>query len=972
MNGKDAKSNRSSIANIKKGRPNKFLDIGIRGRKTGWEPKKNVKKDHHGYDDPEDFFESDAEELYQETSPNGLNEEVVSSNYSIRSGHYSTLKKLPSVSYSPLSKINALKNETHTFTGSPLKQNQLIMVEEEREEEQQYEKVYRDENLKKTKNIYHDNQNISNNDYIPAKRIVHSPPRQYHDHQNEVDTVRRDNFEYIRSRKQSLPIHLQRSPAISGSSRYHQREIIPANERVKLIQKSRYSLPNKMSDFEEEDYTPQRRSQNVVLDTYESFNVVDDRKPGRIRKQQYDMSAEEEVMDSEHNNFSYSARLSNRQPSRTVQVIEEDEDYYPLYSPSRSTNEPQNSLQIPQHRLSSRNYTNEGIQERKSGDYEREDFDEYNFDYEKQPEDFYNEQIEKNQLLRNSQRQIFNEDNTTPTNKSRRPSINPSKSLNVNSYTRNPDNFLERRRSVNLSHHSRPSDLVYVNSPRIVNNSSVGRHSVPARLKNDQMRYYSDEREVNTSRRSLNSNNISPIVVLSGRRTGKDHSLKSPARSPMYRESSQIDMENDYCDIPNDDADEGDEEVVYIIPKRPSEKKFLSEKKPPPHQLQKNKNTKLMDLKAKRLNKKETVNNKLDQENVLPPNKTSTINHNEPKNEEFQKSDKTEDFSSAADEIHSGTLNENIDNLEGEVSGVEGENYEAIEESEKMYGDEEEAGIHEEQNHSEEYIEKSLPKDEPKNKLTNGKKSEEKRGRSTSSQPRKKGKEKTSYQTLKNSDLGSENANGLRKSSRNRISPIKWWNGECIEYKRIKDEFSGMIGLPKIAEVIRVEDSKDDFHHAKKKRKFIKKENGVENNLREENLIDLKLHDIKFEARNRKTGDTEPMELIISQNKIDWLETHEDFDYAKTFEVDDDYKLKNVSTGFMLMKPGSEKPNRNTKLNTLTIVVVTGKCEVTIHRTTVSVGVGTQFTIPQGNQYKLVNNGKYNCRLFWVCIGGEE
>lgn len=98
---------------------------------------------------------------------------------------------------------------------------------------------------------------------------------------------------------------------------------------------------------------------------------------------------------------------------------------------------------------------------------------------------------------------------------------------------------------------------------------------------------------------------------------------------------------------------------------------------------------------------------------------------------------------------------------------------------------------------------------------------------------------------------------------------------------------------------------------------------------------------------------------------ISFESTQTDFEYAKTQQID---QLSSASTGFMVIQPGGEKPNRNTKANTLTFVVVTGKVELTIHKTSVNVGVGTQFNVPPGNQYKLVNRGKEECRVFWVCM----
>lgn len=98
---------------------------------------------------------------------------------------------------------------------------------------------------------------------------------------------------------------------------------------------------------------------------------------------------------------------------------------------------------------------------------------------------------------------------------------------------------------------------------------------------------------------------------------------------------------------------------------------------------------------------------------------------------------------------------------------------------------------------------------------------------------------------------------------------------------------------------------------------------------------------------------------------IKYNTTETAFSYAKTHEIT---STKSSSTGFMMLGVGGDKPNRNTKGNTLCFVVVTGQVEVLIHKSTVVCGVGTQFNVPSGNQYRLCNKGDVECRLFWVCF----
>lgn len=55
------------------GRPNKYLDVGVRGRKTGWMPPQNVRVDEDGMQDVNDYFRSDEDEEEDQEYMNNSN-----------------------------------------------------------------------------------------------------------------------------------------------------------------------------------------------------------------------------------------------------------------------------------------------------------------------------------------------------------------------------------------------------------------------------------------------------------------------------------------------------------------------------------------------------------------------------------------------------------------------------------------------------------------------------------------------------------------------------------------------------------------------------------------------------------------------------------------------------------------------------------------------------------------------------------
>ncbi|KAI9364435.1 Mif2/CENP-C like-domain-containing protein [Zopfochytrium polystomum] len=77
MMGKDRERDKSRFLH----RPNKFLEEGVRGRKTGWAPRSNIRTDDDGLQDPEDFFEEELIEdeekenelINSEPIPKGVN-----------------------------------------------------------------------------------------------------------------------------------------------------------------------------------------------------------------------------------------------------------------------------------------------------------------------------------------------------------------------------------------------------------------------------------------------------------------------------------------------------------------------------------------------------------------------------------------------------------------------------------------------------------------------------------------------------------------------------------------------------------------------------------------------------------------------------------------------------------------------------------------------------------------------------------
>ena len=85
------------------------------------------------------------------------------------------------------------------------------------------------------------------------------------------------------------------------------------------------------------------------------------------------------------------------------------------------------------------------------------------------------------------------------------------------------------------------------------------------------------------------------------------------------------------------------------------------------------------------------------------------------------------------------------------------------------------------------------------------------------------------------------------------------------------------------------------------------------------------------------------------------------FRFSKTFA-----EGSFLASGFLVIPKGEQKPNKNSKDAVMMFLVMTGRVKVTIHRSTFTVGAGAQFIVPRGNQYKILNDGDEDSKLFFV------
>jgi glyoxylate utilization-related uncharacterized protein len=78
------------------------------------------------------------------------------------------------------------------------------------------------------------------------------------------------------------------------------------------------------------------------------------------------------------------------------------------------------------------------------------------------------------------------------------------------------------------------------------------------------------------------------------------------------------------------------------------------------------------------------------------------------------------------------------------------------------------------------------------------------------------------------------------------------------------------------------------------------------------------------------------------------------------------------SSGLLELTEGGVKPVQSTKGNFLIFVIMYGSLEVTIHKTTMTLGPGSSFFVPPLNYYSLKNVGTSTSRLSFTQVKIEQ
>ncbi|ORX56114.1 hypothetical protein BCR36DRAFT_402857, partial [Piromyces finnis] len=246
---------------------------------------------------------------------------------------------------------------------------------------------------------------------------------------------------------------------------------------------------------------------------------------------------------------------------------------------------------------------------------------------------------------------------------------------------------------------------------------------------------------------------------------------------------------------------------------------------------------------------------------------------------------------------------------------------------------------------------------------------------------KRKGKSASSTSSNKRKRNDDDEGVQLRKSSRKRIPPCKYWEGERPEDLLILNE--EQIKERQLKREKEEEEKNQWTRKKKRTKKTIKKEDENEKPRPVVKMVNATtspikglndLNEIDYSMSNSRDYRTEITVFDVKTNKIvkqklvatqKMLEpqpvNNSTYKFTRIFSEDLTY-----ATGLLLFPKGSFKPNRNSKDNILFFFVMTGEISVQIHKTTFNAYAGDHFMIPRGNQYMIKNIKDKESKIWFI------
>jgi mannose-6-phosphate isomerase-like protein (cupin superfamily) len=202
-----------------------------------------------------------------------------------------------------------------------------------------------------------------------------------------------------------------------------------------------------------------------------------------------------------------------------------------------------------------------------------------------------------------------------------------------------------------------------------------------------------------------------------------------------------------------------------------------------------------------------------------------------------------------------------------------------------------------------------------------------------------------------------EHNKGLRRSQRNRIAPLKFWENEHIVYHLDESDMPAMV----------------DVVHAipqptPKRRRIVKKgprkkQRRVDLEEEKDDIVIDQPHAVEGQVFQFPDMDKKMDRLLaLSRDSMEFKREGEQHSVAILFDEDWEF----TATGVMRIDPGGSRPMKPSRRNSYVFYVISGAVEVNISDNIFQIGRGGAFDVPRGNFYSIANLYDKDSLLFFV------
>ncbi|KAG8791377.1 hypothetical protein FRC12_009320 [Ceratobasidium sp. 428] len=228
-------------------------------------------------------------------------------------------------------------------------------------------------------------------------------------------------------------------------------------------------------------------------------------------------------------------------------------------------------------------------------------------------------------------------------------------------------------------------------------------------------------------------------------------------------------------------------------------------------------------------------------------------------------------------------------------------------------------------------------------------------------------------------DFSASTPPNVRRSQRERFSPLEWWRNEKFVYGRSPDPDEGPLLVPLIKGIERPPKPSpiplSKKHRATRRGKAVKvkKEededgasgwvdgDGVFGGPRAvEDGMDEETEELGV-VMDYATGKEIERRIAFPGARVEFQPTEGPFHFQKIFGDSDFF-----AAGVMKIPVGGRKPNKPSKENTYVFYCVSGAVEVKVHKSTFVIAPGGMFLAPRGNVYTISNVSQRDAYIFFA------